>query len=369
MKKKLSALLMVVLVFIMSSTSGFAQTPFEVNTSSSQSQKVIAADDSPSTSGAARPGKSGEKEVTGFFKILKGVLDILAAVVEGVFPSASAGTFKEISGSATSTGNGADTVATSLTGKNASGNDSTAKTVSGNSAGKTVSGEKASAGTSGSTVSGNAPAAVIPDPAKGKAVTVGSAKFKTWFNDAAKYCSDWEFPSVTNKYGQKITQEDYLRAIIWIESRGVHQSSGGKLTKSWAGAMGFMQLMPNTARGLKIDPKDGAQNLKGGAKYLKEIFNGGQVGKKDGVEKLIMGACGYNLGPFSKSMKLTWNELKASNKIPVETRGYGLKMKMCLGLELTADERVLVQKWLVGPGQTVDSLIAENYTNTRGIAS
>lgn len=330
MKKELSVLLM--FVMLMSLTPGFAQTPFEVNTSSSHSQKAIVADDSSSDSGG--------KAVSGFFKILKGVLDVLKAVVDSVFPDAEAANYGEITGAAGSA------AAKNLTEKNASATDLTDKVVS-----------------------GSAPAAVTPDPAKGKAVTTGSAKFKAWFKDAAKYCSEWEFPSVTNKYGQKITQEDYLRAIIWIESRGVHQSSGGKLTKSWAGAMGFMQLMPNTARGLKIDPKDGAQNLKGGAKYLKEIFNGGQVGKKDGAEKLIMGACGYNLGPFSKSMKLSWNELKASKKIPVETRGYGLKMKMCLGLELTADERVLVQKWLVGPGQTVDSLIAENYTNTKGIAS
>ncbi|MBU1105857.1 MAG: lytic transglycosylase domain-containing protein [Candidatus Riflebacteria bacterium] len=201
----------------------------------------------------------------------------------------------------------------------------------------------------------------------GKGISAGSEKFKTWFNDAAKYSKDWKFPDVTNKYGQKISREDYLRAIIWIESRGVHQSSSGKMTKSWAGAIGFMQLMPNTARGLKVNASDAAQNLKGGAKYLGEIFNSGSVSKKDGAEKLIMGACAYNLGPFSKSMKMTWDQLKTA-KIPVETRSYGLKMKMALGLELSASEKTLADKWFVPKGQTVDEFTDEFYASAQGIA-
>jgi hypothetical protein len=215
--------------------------------------------------------------------------------------------------------------------------------------------------------SNTAPAAVKPDKPSGKSVSIGSEKIKSWFAEAAKYSTDWNFPEVTNKYGHRITREDYLRAIIWIESRGTHANSKGSVTKSCAGALGFMQLMPNTARGLKINPQDPSQNLKGGAKYLKEIFNSGSVGRKSGEEKLIMGACAYNLGPFSKSMKMSWEALKKA-KVPIETRSYGLKLKMCLGLELTDDEKVLVKKWLVTKGHTLESLVEENYTNTMGIA-
>jgi len=212
-----------------------------------------------------------------------------------------------------------------------------------------------------------APELVKPSTPSGKGISTGSANFKTWFDDAAKSCSEWDFPEVTNKYGQKITPEDYLRAIIWIESKGVHANSRGTITKSWAGALGFMQLMPATARGLKVNPSDPAQNLKGGAKYLKEVFNGGNVGKKSGVEKLIMGACAYNLGPYSKNMKLSWESFKVS-KAPVETRSYGLKIKMSLGLELTEDERKLTENWLVKSGQTVDGLADWFYSNAMGIA-
>ncbi len=211
------------------------------------------------------------------------------------------------------------------------------------------------------------PALIKHEPAGGKSITVGSEKFKSWFDDAAKHCSEWEFPDVTNKYGQKISREDYLRAIIWIESRGIHQDKRGRVTKSWAGAVGFMQLMPNTARGLKVNASDAAQNLKGGAKYLGEIFNSGGVSKKSGAEKLIMGACAYNLGPFSKSMKKSWEEFKTS-KVPVETRSYGLKMKMALGLDLSADEKKLAAQWFVPSHQTVDEFTDEFYANAQGIA-
>lgn len=341
--------IILIALFCLTINAAPAQTPFEVNNTGSQAQKKIVAADEPQPQ-----TQTGEtKELRGFFKVLKGVLDILKAVVDGIIPSANAAEIDEMPIGKAVAQNGGNKTAANLTYddvKNAEIGKQTAGSVT-----PTATGSKA-------------PAAVSPDPATGKAVTTGSAKFKEWFKAACgAYCDEWEFPDVTNKYGEKITREDYMRAIIWIESRGVHMSPKGKLTKSWAGAQGFMQLMPNTARGLKIDAKDGAQNLKGGAKYLAEIFNSGAVSKKSGAEKLIMAACAYNLGPFSSSMKMSWDDFKKSRKMPTETRGYGLKLKMCLGLELTADERKLVQDWLVTPGHTVDSLIEENYTNTKGI--
>ncbi|GEM_PF-5853712 len=227
--------------------------------------------------------------------------------------------------------------------------------------------KKPAGSNAGNSIGGEPPYANPPAPGS-RGATTGSASFKKWFDDATKYSKDWKFPKVTNKYGKVISREDYLRAIIWIESRGIHKSSSGKITKSWAGALGFMQLMPNTAKGLGINANDPAQNLKGGSKYLKEIFNSGNVGKKSGEEKLIMGACAYNLGPFSKSMKSSWDTFKLNNKIPVETRSYGLKLKMSLGLQLTKDEEGLVKKFLLAKGQTVKQLANDFYSQTHGIA-
>ena len=56
-----------------------------------------------------------------------------------------------------------------------------------------------------------------------------------------------------------------------------------------AGAIGYTQLMPATARGLGVNPHDPIQNLEGGARYLRQQFD------KFGRWDLALAA--YNAGP------------------------------------------------------------------------
>ena len=75
-----------------------------------------------------------------------------------------------------------------------------------------------------------------------------------------------------------------VSAVAEVES-GFHQDA-----VSEAGAVGIMQLMPDTAATLGINPYDANQNIDGGAKYLSQLLQsfGGDIKKA---------VAAYNAGP------------------------------------------------------------------------
>lgn len=104
-----------------------------------------------------------------------------------------------------------------------------------------------------------------------------------------------------------------VKAIIQQESRGRHITKGGTILTSPAGALGIMQLMPGTARGLGVNPYNAEENIEGGTKYISQ-----QLKKFNGNLELAIAA--YNAGPG--------NVTKYGNKVPpfAETQDYVKKV-------------------------------------------
>ena len=75
-----------------------------------------------------------------------------------------------------------------------------------------------------------------------------------------------------------------VEAVAWRES-GFRTGAVSR-----AGAIGEMQLMPETARRLGVDPRRSDQNLKGGASYLTAMMR-----RYDG--DLVRALAAYNAGP------------------------------------------------------------------------
>ncbi|MDW4497721.1 lytic transglycosylase domain-containing protein [Sulfitobacter sp. D35] len=105
----------------------------------------------------------------------------------------------------------------------------------------------------------------------------------------------WGSPAYTGKYrgvyldmAKKAARRHGIPEDLFL--RLVHQESGwNPSAKSHKGALGLAQLMPATARQLRVDPHDPAQNLEGGARYLKRQY------ATFGNWRLALAA--YNAGP------------------------------------------------------------------------
>ncbi len=77
---------------------------------------------------------------------------------------------------------------------------------------------------------------------------------------------------------------ELVKAVAWQESRMDQRAVSPK------GARGVMQLMPETARELGVDPDDTAQNVEGGTAYLAKM-----LAMFDG--DLTRALAAYNAGP------------------------------------------------------------------------
>ncbi len=107
--------------------------------------------------------------------------------------------------------------------------------------------------------------------------------------------------AAADRYG---VPRSLAEAVAQQESR-----TNANTPPSRKGAIGIMQLMPDTAKGLGVDPHDPAQNIGGGVRYLAQMLE-----RYQGDWQRALAA--YNAGPrrVDRTSKL--------EQLPAETRAY-----------------------------------------------
>ena len=83
-----------------------------------------------------------------------------------------------------------------------------------------------------------------------------------------------------------------LASVIYQESRFINEA------KSWTGARGLMQMLPSTATEMGVmNIMDAAENIRGGSKYLKKLFDHfNQI--EDPVQRIKFTLAAYNCGLY-----------------------------------------------------------------------
>lgn len=133
------------------------------------------------------------------------------------------------------------------------------------------------------------------------------------------------------QHNPKLTSEQAEAIVRWVLQAAAQHNVNHKLIfavikwESWfdpscvshAGAIGLMQLMPGTARGLGLDPWDVQQNIEGGVRYLAEQL--AAYADRPNQERVILALASYNAGP---------NAVKRAGGVPniYETQRYVRKV-------------------------------------------
>ena len=116
-----------------------------------------------------------------------------------------------------------------------------------------------------------------------------------------------EIDHLVFRYAKKYNVEPSLvRAVIKVESSDKHSA------RSSVGAIGYMQLMPKTAKYMGVNPYTKEGNIEGGTKYLAYLHN-----RYNGDTTRVLAA--YNAGE---------GVVKASKPIPKCTRHYVRKVML-----------------------------------------
>ena len=115
----------------------------------------------------------------------------------------------------------------------------------------------------GTTVDGNGN---FTGPTSTPGITEGTSALRQWFQKIAPYASDDVYNLLVR------TAKKYNVPIERALATCAAESQGNVSAVSPVGALGLMQLMPETASGLGVNPYNADENVDGGVRYLKEMY-------------------------------------------------------------------------------------------------
>ena len=128
--------------------------------------------------------------------------------------------------------------------------------------------------------------------------------YKKYFENKRQFYNRLDseyFTATTGKFSQydeivKKYADDLGWDWILVKSLIYQESMFNTKDKSWAGASGLMQLMPETAKEMGVsDINNPEQNIRGGSKYLKRMYSyWDQI--PDSVQRIKFAMASYNCG-------------------------------------------------------------------------
>jgi soluble lytic murein transglycosylase-like protein len=122
--------------------------------------------------------------------------------------------------------------------------------------------------------------AAIPPPPAVAAAPVPVAPLAATVPDSPAELAAW----AAKKY---LLPDSFVKSVMKAESGFQPNAVSPK------GAIGLMQLMPDTARVLGVDPRDPQQNADGGAQYLRQLL----ARYENDPNQVLLALAAYNAGP------------------------------------------------------------------------
>jgi membrane-bound lytic murein transglycosylase F len=131
-----------------------------------------------------------------------------------------------------------------------------------------------------------------------------AALYRKYFLDRRAYTARTNSPYLTAETGTLSPYDDWFREYArtpgwdWrlVAAQAFQESRFNPRARSWAGAQGLMQIMPKTARQLKVNPADPRASIDAACRYLWTFDKAWKESIPDEEERIKFILASYNVG-------------------------------------------------------------------------